>query len=50
MIWLDHRWSSIKVLVLFIALTSATLLMVFSLALAQVQSTLTMVLPPPRCS
>lgn len=43
-IWLYHRWSSIKALVLFIALTTATLLVFFGLGLAQVQSTLAMVL------
>ena len=42
-IWLYHRWSSIKALVLFIALTTATLLVFFGLGLAQVQSTLAMV-------
>ena len=34
-IWLYHRWSSIKALVLFIALTTATLLVFFGLGLAQ---------------
>ena len=43
-IWLYHRWSSIKALVLFIALTAATLLLFFALGLAQVQSSLAMVL------
>lgn len=43
-IWLYHRWSSIKALVLFIALTAATLLAFCALGLAQVQSTTAMVL------
>jgi putative MFS transporter len=43
-IWLYHRWSSIKALVLFIALTAATLLLFFALGLARVQSSLAMVL------
>ncbi len=43
-IWLYHRWSSIKALVLFIALTTATLLVFFALGIAQVQSTTAMVL------
>ncbi|VTU29349.1 MFS transporter [Variovorax sp. PBL-E5] len=43
-IWLYHRWSSIKALVLFIVLTAATLLVFFGLGLAQVQSSLAMVL------
>jgi putative MFS transporter len=42
-IWLYHRWSSIKALVLFIVLTTATLLAFFGLGLAQVQSTAAMV-------
>jgi putative MFS transporter len=42
-IWLYHRWSSIKALVLFIALTTATLLVFFGLGIARVQSPLTMV-------
>jgi putative MFS transporter len=43
-IWLYHRWSSIKALVLFIALTAATLLLFFGLGVARVQSDLAMVL------
>ncbi|MDR6537697.1 MFS transporter [Variovorax soli] len=43
-IWLYHRWSSIKALVLFIALTAATLLVFCALGLAQVQSTTAIVL------
>ncbi len=43
-IWLYHRWSSIKALVLFIALTTATLLVFFALGIARVQSTTAMVL------
>jgi putative MFS transporter len=43
-IWLYHRWSSIKALVLFIALTTATLLVFFGLGLAQVRSPIAMVL------
>ncbi|MGO4391503.1 MFS transporter [Variovorax sp. M-6] len=42
-IWLYHRWSSIKALVLFIGLTAATLLVFFALGLAQVHSALAMV-------
>ena len=42
-IWLYHRWSSIKALVLFIALTTATLLLFVVLSVAQVQSTAAMV-------
>jgi putative MFS transporter len=43
-IWLYHRWSSIKALVLFIVLTAMTLLAFFALGLAQVHSSLAMVL------
>jgi MFS transporter, putative metabolite:H+ symporter len=43
-IWLYHRWSSIGALVLFIALTAATLLVFFGLGLARVQSSTAMVL------
>lgn len=43
-IWLYHRWSSIKALVLFIALTTATLLVFSGLGLARVQSPMAMVL------
>ncbi|RZI77083.1 MAG: MFS transporter [Variovorax sp.] len=42
-IWLYHRWSSIKALVLFIALTTATLLLFVVLSMAKVQSTAAMV-------
>ena len=37
-IWLYHRWSSIKSLVLFIALTTLSLLAFFAMGLAQLQS------------
>ena len=37
-IWLYHRWSSIKALVLFIALTSASLLAFFAMGLLHLQS------------
>jgi putative MFS transporter len=43
-IWLYHSWSSIKALVLFIALTAATLLVFFGLGLSQSRSTGAMVL------
>lgn len=43
-IWLYHRWSSIKALVLFIVLTAATLLVFFGLGVAQVRSGTAMVL------
>lgn len=43
-IWLYHRWSSIKALVLFIVLTAATLLVFFGLGVAQVRSSTAMVL------
>jgi putative MFS transporter len=43
-IWLYHRWSSIKALVLFIVLTTGTLLVFFGLGLARVQSPMAMVL------
>jgi putative MFS transporter len=42
-IWLYHRWSSIKALVLFIALAAATLVAFFAMGLAGVQSTTAMV-------
>jgi putative MFS transporter len=42
-IWLYHRWSSIKALVLFIALTAATLLLFAVLSAARVQSEAAMV-------
>lgn len=42
-IWLYHRWSSVGALVLFIALTAATLLLFFGLSVARVQSTAAMV-------
>ncbi len=42
-IWLYHRWSSVGALVLFIALTAATLLLFFGLGMAKVQSQATMV-------
>ncbi|RZL87174.1 MAG: MFS transporter, partial [Variovorax sp.] len=42
-IWLYHRWSSIKALILFIALTTATLLLFVVLSVAKVQSTAAMV-------
>ena len=41
-IWLYHRWSSIRALVLFIALTAATLLLFFALSLAGVRSSAAM--------
>lgn len=37
-IWLYHRWSSVKTLVLFIALTTGALLLFFTLALAGIRS------------
>lgn len=43
-IWLYHRWSSVKALVSFIALTAATLLLFVLLSLMQVQAPLAMVL------
>lgn len=42
-IWMYHRWSSLKSLVAFIALTAAALLLFFVLGLAQAQSTAAMV-------
>ena len=42
-IWLYHSWSSIKALVLFIALTSASLLAFFVLGMLGIQSETTMV-------
>jgi putative MFS transporter len=42
-IWLYYRWSSIKSLVLFIGLTTATLLAFFAMGLAGVVSTAAMV-------
>lgn len=43
-IWLYHRWSSIKALVLFIALTAATLLVFFGLGVAGIRSAAAMTL------
>ena len=43
-IWLYHRWSSIKALVLFIALTSASLLAFFAMGLMHMQSQAAMLL------
>ncbi len=37
-IWLYHRWSSIKTLVLFIALTAASLMLFFTLGLLKINS------------
>jgi putative MFS transporter len=42
-VWLYHRWSSLKSLVAFIALTSLALLLFFGLGVAQVQSSPAMV-------
>lgn len=42
-IWLYHRWSSIKALVLFVALTAAALLAFFAIGLLQVHSQATVV-------
>jgi len=42
-IWMYHRWSSLKSLVAFIALTSLSLLLFFFLGLAKVQSAAAMV-------
>jgi len=41
-IWLYHRWSSIKSLVLFIALTTITLLVFFILSVSKIQSSVAM--------
>lgn len=38
-IWLYHKWSSIKTLVLFVALTAASLMLFFGLGLAGMDST-----------
>jgi len=42
-IWMYHRWSSLKSLVAFIALNALSLLLFFALGMAQVQSTAAMV-------
>ncbi len=42
-IWLYHRWSSVKALVLFVALTAASLLLFAALGAARVQSNAAMV-------
>lgn len=39
-VWLYHRWSSVRTLVLFIALTTASLLAFFAIALTGLQSAL----------
>ncbi|WP_417474327.1 MFS transporter [Luteimonas mephitis] len=39
-VWLYHRWSSVRTLVLFIALTTASLLAFFAIALSGLQSAL----------
>ena len=43
-IWLYHRWSSIKTLVLFIALTTLTLIAFFALGMSGIRSTTLIVL------
>ncbi|MEP6791518.1 MAG: MFS transporter, partial [Ramlibacter sp.] len=42
-IWMYHRWSSVKSLVAFIALTALALLLFFALGAARIQSTAAMV-------